>query len=79
MLATCANPPSLTVSTADSAPDSGSPTPSPTADDIYSSCDEASGAGEQRMRGTKGSGRGFPQSKVPSARDGDSDGIVCEK
>ena len=79
MLATCANPPSLTVKAAGSAPGAGSPTPSPTAGDIYSSCDEAAGAGEQRVQGSKGPGRGFPQSKVLSARDGDGDGIVCEK
>ena len=45
---------------------------------IYASCDEAEAAGEQRMQGSKGSGWGFPQSMVPSARDGDSDGVVCE-
>ena len=45
----------------------------------YASCDEADEAGEQRVQGSKGPGRGFPQSKVPSARDGDGDGVVCEK
>ena len=46
---------------------------------VYASCDEAEAAGEQRMQGSKGSGWGFPKSMVPSARDGDSDGVVCEK
>ena len=36
-------------------------------------------AGEERVQGTNGPGRGFPKSKVASARDGDGDGIVCEK
>ena len=36
-------------------------------------------AGEERVQGTNGPGRGFPKSKVPSAGDGDGDGIVCEK
>lgn len=51
-----------------------SPTPTPT----YASCDAAAAAGEERMRGSVGDGEGFPQSLVPSARDGDGDGIVCE-
>ena len=45
----------------------------------YSSCEEAQRAGEPRVKGSKGNGRGFPKSKVPSARDGDGDGVVCEK
>ena len=45
---------------------------------VYDSCDEAEAAGEQRMQGSSGNGRGFPQSMVPSARDGDDDGVVCE-
>ena len=36
-------------------------------------------AGEQQVPGSKSPGRGFPQSMVPSARDGVGDGIVCEK
>ena len=46
---------------------------------VYASCDEAEAAGEQRVQGSNGNGRGFPQSMVPDARDGDSDGVVCEK
>ena len=49
------------------------------AESVYDSCDDAEAAGEQRVQGSKGSGRGFPQSMVPSARDGDSDGVVCEE
>ena len=44
-----------------------------------SSCDAAQAAGETRVHGSKGSGRGFPQPMVPSARDGDGDGVVCER
>ena len=79
MLATCANPPRPTVKAGGPAPDSGSPTRSSPAGDTYSSCDEAAEAGEQRVQGSKGPGRGFPELKVPSARDGDGDGVVCEK
>ena len=69
---------------------SPTPTPGPVADPttpppdtgtegVYDSCDEAEAAGEERVQGSSGSGRGFPQSMVPSARDGDSDGVVCER
>ena len=46
---------------------------------LYGSCEEAESAGEQRVQGSQGGGRGFPKAMVPSARDGDGDGIVCEK
>ena len=54
-----------------SAPDSGQR--------IYGSCDEAQAAGEIRVKGSKGEGRGFPAEMVPDARDGDRDGVVCER
>ena len=62
-------------------PQQPDPTPeaTPTDGEVYGSCDEAEAAGEQRVRGSSGDGRGFPQSRVPSARDGDGDGVVCEK
>ena len=41
--------------------------------------DAAQSAGATRVQGTQGSGRGFPKLMVPSARDGDGDGVVCEK
>ena len=43
---------------------------------LYGSCEEAESAGEQRVQGSRGGGRGFPKATVPSARDGD--GVVCE-
>ncbi len=48
-------------------------------DEIYADCDAAVEAGVERIRGDSGSGRGFPAWQVPSARDGDGDGVVCER
>jgi hypothetical protein len=45
----------------------------------FASCDEAEAAGIERQLGSKGDGRGFPADLVPSAGDGDSDGVVCEE
>ena len=50
----------------------------------YASCDAAAAAGEPRQQGCSrgrcpGGGSGFPASMVPSARDGDGDGVVCEQ
>ncbi len=45
----------------------------------YSSCEEAEGAGLERIRGSKGDGRGFPKELVIGPRDGDGDGVVCER
>ena len=84
MLSTCDEPPSLWVShgsvpgvhRATSTPE---PRPTVTAATIkYNSCDAAQAAGETRVTGSKGQGRGFPKWMVPSARDGDGDGVVCE-
>ena len=57
----------------------GTPTATPIPEESYGSCDAAEEAGEPRVLGNKGTGRGFPQDKVPSARDGDGDGVVCER
>ena len=46
---------------------------------VYGSCEEAVEAGESRVQGSAGGGRGFPKEMVPSARDGDGDGVVCER
>ena len=46
---------------------------------VYATCEDAEAAGEQRIRGNKGAGRGFPHAMVPSKRDGDQDGVVCEE
>ncbi len=67
---------------------SGTPTPAATqttqAGRTYASCDAAAAAGEPRQQGCSrgpcpGGGSGFPASMVPSARDGDGDGVVCEQ
>ena len=44
----------------------------------YPSCEAAEAAGVPRVQGSSGTGQGFPPEAVPSARDGDNDGIVCE-
>lgn len=53
-----------------------SPPPAPA---IYHSCEEAESAGLRRVPGSKGKGRGFPTAQVTGPRDGDNDGVVCEK
>ena len=45
---------------------------------VYGSCEEAEAAGEQRVQGSLGGGHCYPKAMVPSARDGDGDGVVCE-
>ena len=67
-------------------PSFGGSTPRPTSTPIgespatqYASCDAAQAAGEARVQGSKGGGRGFLKWMVPSARDGDGDGVVCER
>ena len=79
MLATCM--PARAVEIAQSEAPQTAPTPiSPVlTPETHASCDAAVAAGEPRVQGTKGSGRGFPQATVPSARDGDGDGVVCER
>lgn len=85
MLNTCSDPPGLWVSHG-SIPGQHRPTatlePHATAAPtvrMYNSCDVAHAAGETRVQGSKGGERGFPKSMVPSARDGDGDGVVCKK
>ena len=46
---------------------------------VYGSCEEAEAAGEEQVQGSQGGGKGFPAEMVPSARDGDGDGVVCER
>ncbi len=55
-----------------------SPTPE-TDTPIFTSCEEADAAGLERVLGASGSGRGFPIEFVKGPRDGDGDGVVCEK
>ena len=87
MLTTCDVPHHLSVAVTfekPNLPPFGGSTPRPTPTDVhpgvrYGSCDEAEAAGETRVRGSHGSGRGFPKAMVPSARDGHGDGVVCER
>ena len=84
MLNTCQDPPSLFVSTQPGsgigprATSTSAPQTQP-GNNTYSSCDAAGAAGEPRVQGTQGRGKGFPAWMVPSARDGDADGVVCER
>ena len=79
MLDTCEPSRSLAVVRVESSQPNATPTPTPVSGKTYASCDEAEDADEPRVRGSKGKGRGFPAAKVPSARDGDGDGVVCER
>ena len=72
-------PPGEAVQTASPPATTVTMTPTPGAAAVYASCEEAEAAGEPRIQGSKGSGQGFPQATVPSARDGDGDGVVCEQ
>ena len=75
MLGTCENPPDVEVEVWEAL---GTAT-GELQNSVYGSCEEAESAGEQRMQGSRGGGWGFPKAMVPSARDGDGDGIVCEQ
>ena len=75
MLSTC--PVEVNVLVVDETGEPG-PTEEPRSS-IYGSCEEAEAAEEQRVQGSGGGGRGFSKAMVPSARDGDGDGAVCEQ
>ena len=80
MLGTCEHPPEFEVETRKTMEVSvGVHKPETTEQDgsVYGSCDEAEAAGEQRVQGSQGGGRGYPKAMVPSARDRDGDGILC--
>ena len=76
MLGTCENPVKVSTETGETVP---VPTPVPYEGPVYGSCEEAAEAGEERVLGSRGGGEGFPEETVPSARDGDRDGVVCER
>ena len=81
MLGTCENPPDVDVREA-LENRAGEHKPEPAEEpqnSVYGSCQEAEFAGESRFQGSQGGGRGYPKAMVPSARDGDGDGIVCER
>ena len=81
MLGMCGHPPEVDVRTALGTA-TGEHKPEPAEEpqsSVYGSCEEAEAAGEQRVQGSQGGGQGFPKAMVPSARDGDGDGVVCEK
>ena len=67
----------LAAACAGSSAASGSPAPS--GGGPYATCEDAERAGEVRVRGGSGTGRGFPALLVPSQGDRDKDGVVCER
>ena len=77
MLRTCYEPPEVQVETLEAMVVTGvdKPTAEPEGT-VYESCEDAAAAGELRVQGNRGSGRGFPSEVVPSARD--ADGVLCE-
>ena len=81
MLQKCENPPMVEVREAlESATGEHKPEPAEELQTpVYGSCEEAEFAGEHRFQGSQGGGLGYPKAMVPSARDGDGDGIVCER
>ena len=81
MLQKCENPPEVDVREAlESATGEHKPEPAEELrNPVYGSCEEAEFAGEQRFQGSQGGGLGYPKAMVPSARDGDGDGVVCER
>ena len=81
MLGTCENPPDVDVREA-LENRAGEHKPEPAEEpqnSVYGSCQEAEFAGESRFQGSQSGGLGYPKAMVPSARDGDGDGIVCER
>ena len=81
MLGTCENPPKFEVDTLDylgTVTGEDKPTADPE-ETVYGSCEEAAAAGERQVQGSSGGGQGFPAEMVPTARDGDGDGVVCEQ
>ena len=79
MLRTCDPALTLTVTVGTVKTPDSTPPATFTTQDSYESCEAAEAAGEPRVIGSSGSGRGFPQERVPGARDGDRDGVVCER
>ena len=79
MLQTCEPAISLNVVTSSGQIPEGTTPATEAAGESYESCEAAAAVGEPRVLGSNGQGRGFPQEKVPSARDGDRDGVVCER
>ena len=74
MLGTCETPVKVVTESGEEVP---LPTPEQYQGPVYESCEEAESAGEERVLGGRGGGEGFPSNIVPSARDGDKDGVVC--
>ena len=83
MLGTCENPPNVEVEVWEAQGTATGEHKFEPAEElqnpVYGSCEEAESAGEQRFQGSQGGGLDYPKAMVPSARDGDGDGVVCER
>ena len=81
MLGTCEHPPDLEIWEAlGTVVGEHKPGPTETPEGlVYGSCEDVEAAGEERVLGNQGGGEGFLKEMIPSARDGDRDGIVCER
>ena len=79
MLRACDPALTLTVTVGSMKAPETTPAATETSRGSYDSCEAAEAAGEPRVLGSSGGGMGFPQDRVPSARDGDGDGVVCER
>ena len=67
MLGTCENPPKFEVETLDylgAVTGEDKPTADPE-ETVYGSCEEAEDAGEERVQGSQGGGRGVPEGNSP--------------
>ena len=81
MLGTCEHPPDLEIwETLGTVVGEHKPGPTETPEGlVYGSCEDVEAAGEERVLGNQGGGEGFLKEMTQSARDGDRDGIVCER
>ena len=79
MLYTCEDPPTVEVEALDYVGSVAVKDKSSAKTIVYASCEEAAEAGEERIQGSQGGGQGFLAEMVPTARDGDGDGVVCER
>ena len=80
MLSTCPVEVDVDVLVVDEMEEMWEPEPAETPESsVYRSCENAESAGEQRVQGNRGRGRGFPKAMLPSARDGDGNSVVCER
>ena len=80
MLGTCENPPKVDVRTAlGKATGEHKPTTEPEESQCTGHARQPRTQEKPLVQGSQGGGRGFSAKMVPIARDGDGDGVVCER